>query len=119
LCYEATRGWTPWKVERLVNANCPPGTTRTGAKAWLDSEPFSHASRSLLKPESGWPGLRRGQTYKEHLTQEIGGKLIWDIEIEIPDPNVAIFCTGTMTLTLTFDGERLVKHDVKVWIDSL
>jgi hypothetical protein len=120
LCYEATRGWTPGKVDRLVNAACPPGTTRTEVKAWLDSEPFIATFPSLLKPESRWRGVKRGKyNYKEHLTQEIGGKLIWRIEQEIPDPNVDIFFAGRMTLILTFDGERLVKHEVKVWILSL
>jgi hypothetical protein len=95
LGYHLTRGWTPWKVERLVNAACPPGTSRADVKAWLESNPFS-------EPEA---------VYYEELSGCIVKK--------IPDANVDLVCPGDITIHFHFDKQdKLVRAHVGVWICS-
>jgi hypothetical protein len=123
LVYEWNRGWTPGKIERLINASCPAGTPRSEVKAWLESDPFTAALPSLIKSDiynDIVVGLEKERRYTESLTQEKDGKLHWSIWKYVPYANVDPLSTGTISVVFHFDEQdRLAAHEIKTWISSL
>lgn len=134
-CYESQSGWTPNKVEKVVVSACPPGTPLSAVEAWLSTPAFPpmNSDSGLFVERRDAPTFSKtptkGRTYEvvnvvniaymvrdANLHTEDLGKAIL---VEIPNPNVGVWASGTITLVLFFDKmDRLVKHDVRVWTYS-
>lgn len=131
ILYETHRSWTPEKVEKVTQTSCPPGTSRLEVEAWLKSNPFPVSSTIKLinKPPPLYEGQAKRYDYdvsisdQEYVLREVRipqnlvKGIIWT---KIPDPNVDLLCSGTITLFFFFDNNNLlIKHYVRVWICSL
>lgn len=109
--YASLRGWTPGKVERLVNQQLPTGSNRATIEAFLDARGWP---RSYGGPENAvyaeWAGLNAKDVSR------VAGVVFG----EVPDPNVGPFDTGSITVLFFLDqDDRLIRSWVKVWILGL
>ena len=118
LGYETTRGWPPSEVRRLVNAACPPGTSRADVKAWLESNPFSEPNPATY--DERLPSTFGGYCSDQEVNlrpQELSDSCIVK---DVPHPNVDFFCRGEIEIFFYFDKQdKLVKAYVRVWVCSL
>jgi hypothetical protein len=111
--YKMTHGWTEWKVERLVNAACPPGTSRAAVQSWLRSNPFADRSG-----EHWGADAPKGCYVREvNLDPRNLSDCLW---IVVPKPNVSPIASGEMEVYFYFDKQdRLVLTYVRPWVRSL
>jgi hypothetical protein len=109
LAWQATKGWTPSKVDRTARAAVPLGSTAAEATAWLQANGFTDI-------ESG------STTGLEYFETRDGVSLMGATAYvcgDAPNPNVDLLFDGTITVFFFFDeNDRLVKIYVLTWICS-
>jgi hypothetical protein len=111
LRYEATKGWTPEKVEQAIDEELPAGSPRERVQGWLDSRQFPN---NLSTPEKSGPW-----------TVEAAGLKPRDVAVEIqasvPTPNVDwgdLGGTGRMGVSFFFDkGDKLLGHTTTAFVE--
>jgi hypothetical protein len=110
--YAQVRGWTPGRVERTVNRDLPPGSTRAQIEADLDAKGWSHeygAGADSLEFYGKYVGLGR---------EQLGGVVF----AQVPDPNVGIggLDHGSITVLFFLDRDgRLIRSYARVSILSV
>jgi hypothetical protein len=104
LGYEATKGWTPGKLKRTVNAALPTGSTRAQVQAWLDSQGFPNGPDT---PDKGGRWLAEEASVDPHRVKV-------QISAGVPDTNADWGDLGRSRIrSLTFcfaEEDRLVGH---------
>lgn len=108
--YANQRGWTRARIERTVNGECPVGSDRDTIESFLKARAWSYtygnksASLSLYGQEADLP------------VETLSGIIFADV----PDANVGVFDTGRISVFFFLDRDgRLVKAEVRVWLDSM
>jgi hypothetical protein len=101
---QATKGWTPEKLEQTLDAALPAGSMRTQVQDWLDSHEFRYG---LTTPQKSGPWMARAAGLK---LEDVGV----EIRAGVPDVNVDwgdLGDTGWINVTFFFDKEDKLLAD--------
>jgi hypothetical protein len=103
--YASHRGWTPEKVERVVNSELPVGSDRTAIEYFLNTRDWSYTFDDA-------PNSFGHYAKQVNLPPASLGGAIY---AEVVDANVGLFDTGRISVFFFLDPNgRLVKADVRV-----
>jgi hypothetical protein len=111
ILYRLEFGWTSNKVERMIKAALPPGSTRQEVEAWLGKQKIEYV---YLKDVTG------DRTNDKTMPQIAGLKheeLSGMIRATIPDAHVHLILPGDMHIYFFFDLDgKLIKHLVRPFV---
>src|SRR5260370_3434478 len=107
LAYELNKGWTPGKVERIATNDVPLGSTEKDAKEWLSSQGFTDIGSGSAE------GSRYFET-RDGISVDGAIRVCYG---DAPNPNVDLFCDGTVIVFFFFDADgRLFKVYGREWM---
>jgi hypothetical protein len=105
------RGMTVSKVEAMIAADLPPGTTRKQVEAWLDAQGIDHSYSAGGVDD--WEGYQSVMSMAGVNQQNLGGT----VRATVRKANVDLILPGEINVYFFFDKQdRLVRHLVRPFV---